>query len=57
MLTQDQIEEWYDETPFWQAIKALTPEEREKLARISSESIRDAAQMILDELKKERGNA
>jgi histone H3/H4 len=58
MLTTDQIEEWNQdltETPFWRAIKALTDEEREKLARLASESIRDAAQMIMNEIRKERG--
>jgi hypothetical protein len=58
MLTQDQIEEWEqgpDETPFWKAIKALTPEERETLAKMASESIQSAAALILEELKRERG--
>jgi histone H3/H4 len=59
MLTQDQIEERdqdLTETPFWQAIKALTPEEQEKLARLASESIKNAAALILEEIKKERDN-
>jgi hypothetical protein len=58
MLTQDQIEEWSDgpdETPFWKAIKALTDEERERLAELASESIKNAALLILEELKRERG--
>jgi hypothetical protein len=59
MLTQDQIDEWNegpDETPFWKAVKALTDEEREKLAELASESIKNAAHLILEELKRERGD-
>jgi Mg2+ and Co2+ transporter CorA len=56
MITQQELEEWdgADETPFWRAIQQLTEEEKERLAKLSSESIRDAAQLILDELKRER---
>jgi metal-dependent amidase/aminoacylase/carboxypeptidase family protein len=59
MLTADQIAEWNDgpdETPFWKAIRALTPEEREKLAELASEDIKNAAAMILAELKREKGD-
>jgi Mg2+ and Co2+ transporter CorA len=59
MLTRQEIDEWdvFDpqDTNFWQAVKCLTDEEREKLAKLASESIKDAAQLILEELKRERG--